>query len=167
MNWYALHVRSNFEHLVADKLQYAGIETFYPFQLEMSRDKRREIEKKFMPGYVFAHFDLEDKTPVVAIPQVVSILGWGRHAVAIPDLEIEAVRKIVSLPVDVKPCAYLAEGARVRVKWGPLAGLEGYVIRRKKTLVVVSVTMLARSISAQVDPDSLEMIHAVELPKAA
>jgi transcription antitermination factor NusG len=168
VNWYALHVRSNNEHQVAEKLEYAGIEAFYPFKLEMSRDKRREIEKKFMPGYVFGRFSLQDKTPVVAIPQVVSILGWGRHAVAIPDFEIEAVRKIVSFPSDVKACEYLAEGALVRVKWGALAGLEGYVIRAKKNQIVVSVTMLGRSISARVDPDSLEpFTRAVELPKAA
>jgi transcription antitermination factor NusG len=168
MNWYALHVRSNHEHLVAEKLEYAGVEAFYPHKSERSRDDRRDVEKKFMPGYVFARFDLAEKTEIVAIPQVVNILGWGKHAVSIPDYEIDAVRKIISFPSDAEPCEFYAAGARVRVKWGPLAGLEGYVIRsQRKTQVVVSVTMLARSISAQVEADSLELAEISSLPKAA
>ncbi len=167
MNWYALHVRSNFERLVAGKLHYEGVEAFYPVRFEVSRDERRQVEKKFMPGYVFARFDLEDKTPVVAIPQVVSILGWGRHAVAIPEREIVAVQMIAQSK-DAKACEYLAEGARVRIaRGGSYEGLEGFVLKtRGKTRVVVSITTIARSMSLEVDASSLEPI-AVELPKAA
>jgi len=88
MNWYALHIRSNCEHLVALKLTADGIENFYPHVVTKSRDGRREIEKKFMPGYVFCCFDLAQRTHIVAITQVVGILGSGRHAVAIPKLKV-------------------------------------------------------------------------------
>jgi transcriptional antiterminator NusG len=159
LSWYGLHVRSNEEHTVAAKLDSAGLENFYPFVTEKSVDGRRDIERKFMPGYVFSRFSLDQKTPVVAIAQVVSILGWGRHAVEIPDLEIAAVRKIVSFPELASPCDFLAAGDKVRVKHGPLVGLEGLVLRwGKKHWIVVSLTSAHRSIKAQVDPLSLEFI---------
>lgn len=170
MSWYALHVRSNYEHLVAVQLERAGVEAFYPHMLEPSRDRRREIEKKFMPGYVFGHFELSERTPIVAIPQVVRILGWGARPAAIPDDEIEGVRKIVSFPKIVTPgeCEYVAEGDLVRVCRGPLTGLEGFVVHRKNsTRIVVSVTMLGRSIAAEVDRGSLELLQQAKLPKAA
>ena len=76
----------------------------------------------------------------------------------IPESEIEAVRKIVRLP-SVQPHRFLNAGDRIRVRCGPLVGFEGYVVRRKNVAwVVVSVTMLERSISAQVDPNSLELL---------
>lgn len=169
LNWYALHVRSNFEHLVALQLAGADIESFYPHLVERSKDKKRDVDVKFMPGYVFGHFDLAAKTPVIAIPQVVSILGWGRHAAPVPDDEIAAVKRIVSFPaLAPMPCAYVSAGDRVRVRGGPLAGLVGYVCYAKSVArVIVSVPMLARSISAEVDADSLELLERGELPAAA
>lgn len=92
MNWYALHIRSNFEHLVALQLDAAGIENFYPHVVTKSSDGRREVATKFMPGYVFARFDPAQRTRIIAIAQVVGILGSGRHAIAIPEDEIESVR---------------------------------------------------------------------------
>jgi transcription antitermination factor NusG len=166
MLWYALHVHSNFEGLVAMKLDGAGIESFYPHLDTKSKDGKRDTELRFMPGYVFSRFDLEEKTPVVAISQVVSILGAGRHAIPIPDEEIAAVKLITSFPSLAQPCAYVFAGDRVRVRGGPLAGLEGYVAYSKNLVrVVVSVEMLHRSISAEVDADSLDLLERAETPK--
>ena len=166
MPWYALHIHPQSEGMVTGKLDGAGIEAFYPRVTRKSADKRRDVELKFMPGYVFARFALADKTPVVAIPQVVGILGFGPRPVAIPDVEIEAVKLIVSFPKPV-PCAYVSAGDRVVVCRGPLRGLEGYVAYAKGVArVIVSVQMLARSISAEVDADSLELLERA-VPLAA
>lgn len=168
MNWYALHVHPNSERLVAMQLLGGSIEAFYPHTVAKSKDKKRDVDVKFMPGYVFGHFDILEKTPVIAIPQVVSILGWGRHAAPVPDEEIAAVKLIVSFPALAPlPCAYVSAGDRVLVRRGPLAGLEGYVMYSKSIArVIVSVAMLARSISAEVDADSLELLERA-LPIAA
>lgn len=169
MNWYALHVRSNFEKLVALQLERVGIEPFYPHLLVKSKDNRREVERKFFPGYVFGHFDFRDRQPVLEIPQVVKILGWdARHPVAIPDQEIEAVRTMVNAPVsNIEPYPYMSEGDRIQVAKGPLAGLDGFVVYVKnRARVVVSVTMLARSISAEVDAMDLTLVER-SLPQAA
>jgi transcriptional antiterminator NusG len=157
--WFALHVRSCSERSVSDKLSRLDIDNFYPFIPIKASAGKRESEQRLMPGYVFARFSLENKTGVVAIPEVAQILGFGKHAVEIPAFEIEAVRKIVSLPLIAKPSAYMAVGDRVYVRRGPLTGLEGFVMRVKNaTHVVVSVHMLARSISAEVDAGDLEVI---------
>jgi len=93
---------------------------------------------------------------------VVGILGFNHLAVAIPDIEIDSVRKIVSFPKLATPCDFLAAGDKVRVRYGPLTGLEGSVLRwKKKAWIVVSLTAAERSIKAEVDPLSLEFIgHA-------
>lgn len=155
--WFALHVRSSQEGVVSGKLERAGVEAFYPFRLTLSKDKRRSTETKFMPGYVFARF--ADNTAAIAIPQVVGIVGAGRHAIAIPEYEIESV-KLIQHPPQASPCEYLAAGTRVRVKYGPLTGLEGFVERwKKQAWVIVSLTSVERSIKAEVDPQCLEPIE--------
>lgn len=167
--WYALHVASNCERAVAARLAYAGVDGFYPHVLQASKDGRREVETKFMPGYVFGNFDIADKGEVVSIPHVVSILGWGpSRPVAIPDSEIEGVRKIVSVPELARPSAFISAGDRVLVRRGPLTGLEGFVAHVKNaTRVVVSVSMLGRSVAADVEASWLENLERRMAAKAA
>lgn len=163
-HWYALHCRSNTERLVAMRLEDAGLEAFYPHLVVQSKDRKRDIERKFFPGYLFARFDLANKTPIAAVPQVVSILGWAGAPVIIPSQEIEAIRVMVQAdinPETLQPVPYMSAGDRVLVQRGPLAGLEGYVVYSKSSArVIVSVTMLARSVSAEVDMDSLALVKA-------
>jgi transcription antitermination factor NusG len=90
--------------------------------------------------------------------------------VAIPEVEIAAVRLMVSAPAvqSVAAAPYVATGDRVIVRRGPLAGLEGFVVYvpKGKPRVVVSVTMLGRSVSAEVDEDMIELLESA-LPVAA
>lgn len=146
---------SNHERLVSDRLADAGIECYYPYVTVRSRDGRRDVEKKFFPGYVFGRLNLAERSPIF-IPQVVRILGFGNEPTPIPEPEIEACRTMITAaPAStvVEPCPYLATGERVRIISGPLRGLVGFVVFAKPgtARVVVSVTMLQRSISAEVD----------------
>jgi transcription termination/antitermination protein NusG len=162
-SWYALHCRPNTERLVIDKLHASGVGGFYAHVMRRSLDGRRNIEEKFFPGYAFVHFDLVNRLIALSIPQVVAILGAGPRMEAIPDAEIEAVQQLVTAPQTIHPCPYVAAGDRVRVEAGPLRGLEGYVsYERGSARVVVSVTMLARSIAADVDRDSLQLIERAQ-----
>lgn len=162
-HWYALHVRSNTERQVVDKLHAGDVGAFYAHVQRRSLDGRRTIEEKFFPGYVFVHFDLKDRLKALSIPQVVAILGAGPGMEAIPDEEIFAVQQLVTAPrTNPRSHAYVATGDRVLVEAGPLRGLEGYVLyEHGATRVVVSVTMLHRSISAEVDREALRVVGRI------
>ena len=166
MNWYALHCRANSEKTVSLRLADSSIESYYPHLVIPAKHAHRETEKKFFPGYLFAKFDLEHRAPISRLTQVVGILGWRNDPVAIPEDEIAAVRQMVTHSVKVPTiCPYVAEGDKVTVQRGPLQGLTGYVVYSKNAArVVVSVQMLARSICAEVDIDTLSL---VEKAKAA
>jgi transcription antitermination factor NusG len=59
--------------------------------------------------------------------------------------------------VQADPWPYMKEGARVRVTAGPLIGMEGFVVERKNECrLVVSVDLLGRSVSTEIDAASLE-----------
>jgi transcriptional antiterminator RfaH len=158
--WYALHVRPNTERQVVDKLHLAGVKAFYAHAERKSLDNRRTIDEKFFPGYTFVRFDLVDRLKALSIPQVVSILGAGPGLEAIPDEEIFAVQQLMAAPrTNLRSCQYIAAGDRVLVEDGPLRGLKGYVVyERGSARVVVNVTMLQRSISAEVDREALRLV---------
>jgi len=161
MNWYALHCWSNSEKILCHRLEEAGFESYYPHLVIPGAHARRATEKKFFPGYLFARFDLNNPTPITRLPQVIGILGWQNRPVVIPESEVEAVRLMVDHSANTPElCSYIGpgEGDNVVVTRGPLQGLRGVVVYSKgQTRVVVSVTMLARSIWAEIDTDCLHL----------
>ena len=49
------------------------------------------------------------------------------------------------------PCPYLTAGAKVTLQHGPLKGVEGILVEAKETRLVLSVSLLQRSVSVEVD----------------
>jgi transcription antitermination factor NusG len=108
------------------------------------------------PGYVFLHHPM-DKTSYVEVcrtPGLARILGerWDRLAV-VPDGEIDAIQRMLNASTPIVPYPYLRQGQRVRITAGPLADVEGILVRHKpnKGLLVVSIEMLQRSVAVEVD----------------
>ena len=57
----------------------------------------------------------------------------------------------------MEPHPYLTVGRRVRVRYGPLAPAEGVLVRRKDKLrVVLSLDLIMRSLSVEVDEADIE-----------
>jgi hypothetical protein len=98
-----------------------------------------------------------DKTSYIEIMKtngLVRILGerWDRPAI-VADAEIDAIRQVLETGLPVLPHSYLSEGRRIRITRGPLAGVEGVLVRYEphKGLLVVSVGLLQRSVAVEVD----------------
>ena len=80
VRWYALHVRSRFEKVVARNLEARDYESFLPVYHRRQRwsDRIKSIELPLFSGYVFCRFNVNDRLPVLTIPGVNSIVGIGR-----------------------------------------------------------------------------------------
>ena len=156
--WHALWTRSHCEQLVHDQLAVKGFALFLPKIDQWSRrgGVRRLIRVPLFPGYVFLHgaMDKGSYVEVLKARGLVQVLGerWDRLA-TIPDEEIDAVQRIVGARVPTLPYPYLREGQRVRITRGPLADVEGILVRTKpnRGLLVVSVDLLRQSVAAHVD----------------
>src|SRR5205085_3676523 len=96
--------------------------------------------------------DIHRRLPVIITPGVSSILGMGKLPTPVDDSEITSIRQILSADVDSEPCRYVAIGEKVRVQSGPLQGLVGLVVQSNgNNRLVVSVTLLMRSVSVKID----------------
>jgi transcriptional antiterminator RfaH len=152
--WYALHVRSQYERKVRDALTQSDVESYLPLYLKrvVWSDRTKDAERPLFPGYVFGHFDLADRREILRIIGVVRILGDGTHSLAVPDNEIEAVKQLVDSKLELTPMAVVV-GQRIIIACGSLKGVEGVVTRLKKgkSRVVVSIPLLGRSVAAEID----------------
>jgi transcription antitermination factor NusG len=155
--WYVVVVRSNFERAACLCFQEKGYETYLPLYRARRKwsDRTKEIEAPLFGGYMFCRFDASQRLPILQTPGVVSIVGTKTTGpVAVDEAEIVAVRKMLDSQLPVGPWPFLHEGNFVTVERGPLAGVEGRVVEVKSRFrLVVSVSLLQRSVYAEIDRD--------------
>lgn len=163
--WFAVWTRSQCEPKVEEGLRRRGMEAYLPRVRVPSRrrDRRLVLEQPLFPGYVFLHFvpSRERYVRVASTDGVVRILGdrWDElHAV--PDEQVDAVRRLVETGGGIRPVPWVRVGDRVRIVAGPLAGLEGLVQawRAGRATFVVSVDLLQRSVAVEVEAGALERL---------
>jgi transcription antitermination factor NusG len=153
-DWFAIQTKANFEQPVSNALEMKGFASFVPTYREPRKwsDRIKLVEVPLFGGYVFWRKDGDRTPPALTTPGVRSIVSFGRVPAPILDSEMEAVRRFVAAELDVKPWPFLRVGQSVRVEKGPLMGVEGILQEFKGSYrVVVSISLLQRSISAEVD----------------
>jgi len=152
--WYALHVRSQHEKIVASTLRGKGYEEFLPLYRSKHRwsDRMKVVERPLFPGYVFCRFDLHKRLPILVTPGVLLIVGVGKIPLPVIDSEILALQSIINSGFQAEPWPFLQVGQRVRIECGSLEGVEGILLALKKPhRLVVSVSLLQRSVAVEID----------------
>lgn len=156
--WHALWAHSHCERLVYDQLTARGFEAFFPtIEVWSCRGGiRHRIQAPMFPGYLFLHHTM-DKASYIEVRQtrgLVCVLGerWDLLA-EVPEHEMTAIQAICQSGLPVRPHTFLREGQRVRITRGPLADVEGILVRQKPNtgLLVLSVELLQRSVAVEVD----------------
>jgi transcription termination/antitermination protein NusG len=164
LKWYAVHTRSRHEKQVDSLLSDKGIETFLPLihTLSRRRDRKKYVDIPLFPGYIFVHVD-EDGEHISTVKYtrgVVRILGTDIGLpTPIPDKQILNIKTIIENKVKIDPFPYLKKGTRVRVKSGPLKGVEGILVERKGSYkIVIHIDLLQKGAAAEVYIADIEPI---------
>jgi len=159
VRWYAAYVCSRHEKQVLLQLQERSVQSFLPVYRSIRRwkDRRKELDLVLFPGYVFVRIDLKDRLRVLQLPGVVRIVGFNGHPTPLPDAEIESLSSGLASGIRAEPHPYLKAGQRVYIRYGPLAGARGILVRRKDRLrVVLSIDLIMRSVAVEVDEADIE-----------
>jgi transcription antitermination factor NusG len=161
--WFAVYTTCRHEKRVAHHLEQREIEHFLPIyrtQHKWKDGSRAMLDLPLFPGYVFVRIDPRRRVGVLEVPGVVSMIGTATRPVALPDFEVEALRRGLD-PMRAEPHPLLTAGQPVRIKSGALAGVEGIVIRKKSGFrVVLTLSLLMQSIAIEVDGDDVELLGA-------
>jgi transcription antitermination factor NusG len=160
-HWYVAHTSANHEIRVTQQLRERFVENFLPLYDSVRRwkDRRKKLQLPLFPGYVFVRLPVRERLKVLQVPGVARLISFNGQPAALPDKEIEALRTGLAAQLHTEPHPYLTVGRLVRVKSGPLEGVEGILIRKKNACrVVLSLDLIMRSASVEVDASELERI---------
>jgi transcription antitermination factor NusG len=161
LKWYALYTCARHEKAVAQQIEQRSIACFLPLYHSVRRwkDRRKELELALFPGYVFVRLAAQDRLRVLQLPSAVRLVSFKGQPAVLPDAEIEGLRQRLSRGVFAEPHPYLCVGRRVRVRSGPMLGLEGIIVRRKdRCRLVFSLDLIMRSVAVEVDESEVEPV---------
>jgi transcriptional antiterminator NusG len=159
--WYAAYTSANHEKRVAEQFARRSVEYFLPLYLAVRRwkDRRVQLHRPLFPGYVFVRLASQDRLRVLQVPGVAKLVGFRGTPTALPEVEIEALRISLLSGVRAEPHRYLTAGRRVKVRSGPLAGLEGILVRKKNSArFVISLDLIMRSVAVEIAGSEVEPV---------
>ena len=162
LRWYVVHAYSGFENHVKRSLEERVRHSEYEDKfgeilvpteevVEMREGQKRKSDRKFFPGYVLVHMDLDDETwhLVKSVPRVMGFIGGSSDRPApITDKEADAILQRVQEGVDKpRPKVLFEPGEVVRITDGPFNDFNGVVeeVDYEKSRMRVSVLIFGRS----------------------
>jgi len=166
--WYAVSTYPNQEKKAFRFLQRREVTTFLPTCSRVHKWRNgawAKLEVPLFPGYLFVQISLRDRIKVLQVPGIAHIISFSGVPAEIPEIDIERLRSGIA-GLRPEPHPYIKVGHVVSVRSGPLAGMQGIVIRLKsETRIVITMDLLMRAISVEVDPANLE--HVVRPSEAS
>ncbi len=161
LRWYVVQAFSGYEgrvqktlveHIEIHGLQEKFGEILVPTEevVEMRAGQKRKSSRKFFPGYVLVHMELDDESwhLVKSVPRVLGFIGGTKERPA-PITQKEANRILQRLEETdkPKPKTLFEPGEVIRVIDGPFADFNGVVeeLDYEKNRIKVSVLIFGRS----------------------
>jgi transcriptional antiterminator RfaH len=163
--WWVLHTRPRAEKALARKLLGGQLDFFLPLYKKQWRSRGRLLSSHMplFPGYVFLRGDGDIRLKALETNQVANVLPVPDTARLRADLL--RVYRVMQTGMMLAPEDRLQPGAAVEIVSGPLAGLQGVVLRRGKELrFFVEVQFLQRGVSVEIEGWMLQPVAGAGRP---
>jgi transcription antitermination factor NusG len=167
-HWFAVQTEPRCEKKVAHLLIQKGYECLLPIYKQRRSwcYKTIETEVPLFSMYVLCRDTESTIGKIIVTPGVRSIVGFGAQPSIIPEKEIIALKRLSDSNLLREPWEYLPDGILIQVETGPMAGIRGIYNRTQdKHRLVISVTILQRSVAIQLSADTV-ITMADEVDKA-
>jgi len=141
------------------------LENYLPILSEVHewKDRRKQVNVPAFGGYLFVRFEptLCNRVRMLETAGIVRLLGNGGQPEAVPETEIDSLRRSLNSGARCTRHPYLATGTLLRIERGPLSGLEGRLVRTANALrLVVCVASVGQAIAVEVAREDVSPIEA-------
>jgi hypothetical protein len=155
-DWCALHTRARHEKKVAGVCQGLRVPCYLPLRLHrtFTGGKVNTFRLPIFPGYVFAALAPGEVSELKRTNSIAQRIEARDQEGLLR--ELGNVARVVSAQIDLEASPILAEGQRVLVTRGALAGVTGLVVRHKnRHRLQVVVEAIHQALLLDVDRDDL------------
>jgi transcription termination/antitermination protein NusG len=162
MHWFALYVKSRHEFVTKNELRKKQIETFLPSfkNWRQWKGRRKLIEFPLFPGYLFVNIRpySDEYLYVLKTRGAVTFVSLEPGCPApVSPYEIDTLKFLIDSGKELDVYPNLKEGAKIRIKRGPLKGAEGIFIRKEEEMkFFVNIDILGRSVGLKIFADEID-----------
>jgi transcription antitermination factor NusG len=156
--WFVLHTKSRQEKILAGELAASGVACYLPLvrRVRYYGSRKAVVEEPLFSGYVFLLGTVDQAYVADRTSRVANIIRV--HDQRRLDWELQNLQAVLASSVALDPYPFLKKGTRVRVRGGPLQGLEGIVDDRVNNRLILQIETLGQAVSLEIDVDLLESL---------
>lgn len=157
--WYVAHTRPRREKKLAEYCQREGYSVTLPCyrSVKKYRGKTAVFEKPLFPNYVFLQLLPEHKAKVYQSDHVANLLEVIDQELF--ESQLGDILQALDTELEIFLAPQIVAGARVKIKSGPLRGVEGIVEQRSgMTLVQLRLDFISQAAAVKIDASELELI---------
>ena len=157
--WFVAHTRPRCEKKLKQLCEREGFPVTLPCYrtVHKYRGKTAVFHKPLFPGYVFLQLHPEQKQKIYQNDHVANLLVVHDQALFIRQLD--EILKALDTDLEVFLAPQIGQGSRVKIKTGPLRGLDGWVEQRHgMTTVLLRLDFIGQAAAVKMHADELELI---------
>ncbi len=156
--WWVAHTRSRNEKALAQDLIRKDISYFLPMSWKVRRRKQRTI-RSLLPlfsGYLFFCGNENQRIELLRTNRVANIIEVKDQQRLLD--ELLQIEQALRAGAPLAPHSYIKAGQHCRVIAGPLADMQGIIVKTKNAVrLVLQIDMLGQTASVEIDLDMIEI----------
>jgi len=156
--WWAMYTMARREKELMRRLRAMEIAFYSPLVHKRSRSPGGRVRESYVPlfaSYVFVFGSQNERQKALTTNCVSRCLAVPNSAQLVHDLR--QIRHLIDLDAPLTVEARIKPGRRVRVRSGPMAGLEGTVVKRRgRDWLVVAIEFLGQGASVLLEDFQVE-----------
>ena len=159
MFWYVAHTRPRCEKKLLQYCEREKLAASLPCykSAHKYRGKTVVFKKPLFPGYVFLHIPPGRRGTVLQSDNVANLLEISDQDLFVRQLN--EVLRALDTNLEIRLAPTVGEGMRVKIKNGPLRGVEGWVEKRYgMTTVLRRLDFISQAAAVKLEASDLELI---------
>ena len=162
--WYAIYTRANAEKKLFDNLQEKKIECYLPMRRtqKMWSDRKKWVDEPLFRCYIFVKVSYIEFFSALNTPGVVCYVSFGGKAQAIPENQINNIRRFLAQIDHEVTLSYerIQKGVNVEVLYGSLQGIKGEVINVcGQSRLLIRIDSMNCSLYANISKDEVRILE--------
>ena len=157
--WFVAHTRPRCEKKLALYCEREGLPTTLPCYRSVRKYRGKVVvfHKPLFPGYLFLKLLTEQRAKVYASDYVANLLEVIDQELF--NRQLEDILAALETNLEVRFAPQIEAGVQVRIKSGPLRGLEGWVQQRSGPVeVLLRLDFIGQAAAVRVEATELELI---------
>jgi transcription antitermination factor NusG len=159
LHWFVAHTRPRCEKKLFQFCEREGLSATLPCYraVHKYRGKTVVFQKPLFPGYTFLQISLEQRGRIRQSDYVANLLEIADQELFVRQLE--SVLQALETDLEIRLAPTIGEGIRVKIKTGPLRGMEGWVEKRYgMSTVLLRLDFIGQAAAVTLDATDLEAI---------